>query len=270
MVSRGAMDSLRSLLETGALGFERSGPGRAIAVRRRAAVEALAREGYPRGLDPVVDRAGAMPRAEAVAAWRNAKRAGCAAVEPVLLRAFRAASLFRDADGTEVDLLALTRLAGVAAVTLQDPAEWRFSGRLGVAENLEFFYHVERVAPELDACLYAGGRLSARAVAWLASASMSEATLVHYGDYDPVGLAEYGRLHEACGARVTLYQPPHLAQILRRFGKPGLLKGRNAALLAGLRARSDPSIRDVVRLLDETGCGLEQEALLAESPESGV
>jgi hypothetical protein len=58
-----------------------------------------------------------------------------------------------------------------------------------------------------------------------------------------------------------LHIPPDLARLIREHGRPGLLAD-STAVLGRLRLSPDPDIRAVVRLLDETGCGLEQEALL--------
>ena len=261
-VGRSGLDALRGLLDAGALERTRVGAGSVIAVRQRQAVEAVARQLYPSGLESLaLLETMATPRAAGVAGVRDAKRSRRGAAEPVLLRAFHAAPLIGQA-GQALDLLAMTGLAGVAAVTLTRGAPWRFAGRLGIVENLELFYHVERIAPALDAALYAGGRLSERVVEWLAGEAMREAELTHFGDYDPVGLAEYLRLRRACGPRAELFLPADLPALMRRFGKRSLLSGRNADLLRELRAEADPAVRAVVSLMDETGCGLEQEALL--------
>ena len=260
-VGRRGMDALRGMLEAGALERARVGAGSVIAVRHPQVIEAVARQLYPSGLDAGAVGAGTPPRAAAVAAVRDAKRSRRGAEEPVMLRAFQPAVLAGQ-PGEIIDLLAMTRRAGVAAVTLTQGAPWRFAGRLGIVENLEVFYHVERLAPMLDAALYAGGRLSERVVQWLAGDAMSTAELTHFGDYDPVGLAEYLRLRRACGPRAALFLPANLPELIRRFGKRALLAGRNADLLRTLRAEPDPAVRTVVGLMDETGCGLEQEALL--------
>jgi hypothetical protein len=64
-----------------------------------------------------------------------------------------------------------------------------------------------------------------------------------------------------------MYVPADLSERIRRYGKLSLLSGRNAGLLATLRSNEDDAVREVVRLMDETGCGLEQEALLLGAPD---
>ncbi len=260
-LGRGNLAALRSLFESGALARERVGTGVVIRVRQRAAVEALARYLYPLGLAPVTPEDATVPRAHAIACVRNAKRSRRAAAEPVLLRAFRPVAL-SGPDGKRLDVFALTTLAGVAALTLSDAPPWGVAGTLAVVENLELFYSVERVVPDADLALYAGGRLSGRVLAWLGGDAMRAARMLHVGDYDPVGLSEYLRLKAACGPRAALHVPANLATLMRRYGKPALLGGRNGALLRTLRATDDAAVAAVVALMDETGCGLEQEALL--------
>lgn len=260
-VGRGNLAALRSLFEAGILERARVGAGRIIRVRQRAAVEALARGLYPLGLEPVAPTDATTPRAHAIATTRNAKRSWRAAAEPVLLRAFHPVAL-RGPEGRSLDVFGLTTLAGVAALTLTETPAWVLAGRLAVVENLELFYGVERVIPDVDLALYAGGRLSGRVLAWLGGEAMHAAQVLHVGDFDPVGMSEFLRLKAACGPRATLHVPANLAILIRRYGKPTLLGGRNSAVLRTLRASGDPAVAAVVALMDETGCGLEQEALL--------
>ena len=130
-----------------------------------------------------------------------------------------------------------------------------------IVENLEVFLHLEETGIACDLAVYAAGRMSERLLAWLASPAMSGCSVLHCGDYDPVGLQEYLRLRAACGSRASLYVPDDLMDLLRTFGKRELLSD-SPAVLRSVRASSDVSVRHVLRLIDEAGCGLEQEALL--------
>jgi hypothetical protein len=90
---------------------------------------------------------------------------------------------------------------------------------------------------------------------------MRKARVLHFGDYDPVGLDEYLRLREACPGRAELYLPQGLERLFARYSKPGLLRGTEA-VLRRLRDCGLPEVRRVVDLMDRHGAGLEQEALL--------
>lgn len=81
------------------------------------------------------------------------------------------------------------------------------------------------------------------------------------GDYDPVGLDECLSVKIVIGERVNLHIPPNLKDLVLKYGRPELLAD-STAVLNRLRGTSDPAIRQVVSILDDAGCGLEQEALL--------
>lgn len=78
-----------------------------------------------------------------------------------------------------------------------------------------------------DLAIWTVGRMSARRLlAWLASPSMQHCQYTHWGDYDPVGVAEYIRLRDACRDRVTMWIPDNLESLLRQHGRQSLLLKR--------------------------------------------
>jgi len=99
----------------------------------------------------------------------------------------------------EVDLFGLSQSAGVACLLLKEDDYWRIETDIAIVENLEVFLHFEKLHSRQVVALYAGGRLSSRALNWLASNVMSGALLLHCGDYDPVGLDEFLRLYNRVG-----------------------------------------------------------------------
>jgi len=90
---------------------------------------------------------------------------------------------------------------------------------------------------------------------------MTGARIVHFPDYDPVGMDEYLRFKQACPERTELFRPPSLKDLFPRYGKAQLLHD-NKAILARLRKSHDSDVRYVVGLMDRFGVGLEQEVLL--------
>jgi hypothetical protein len=226
-------------------------------VKEPVALQAFADRNYPSGfrgagLDLPV-------RARAVAEVRDSKRGKGRCPATVLLRGFHGCML--DADGASLAVAAWTARAGVAAVGLDRVVNFRFSGNLAVVENLEVFWNIEKVSLEVDLALYAEGRLDGKLLAWLASTVMQSVRVLHFGDYDPVGLDEYLRIKRACPGRTKLYRPDNLDELFRKYGKPRLLTD-SAAVMNRLRRSEDPEVRSVVTLLDRYGAGLEQEALL--------
>jgi hypothetical protein len=132
-------------------------------------------------------------------------------------------------------------------------------------ENLETFWHIERIAPFVDLAIYAEGRIGADVLNWLNSSGMTGTRVVHLPDYDPVGMDEYLRIKRACPERTELFRPPFLEELFARYGKAQLLHD-NSAVLARLRKSADSDVHYVVGVMDRFGVGLEQEALLIDPP----
>lgn len=250
---------LQSLFETEVLASERSGAGKRVVVKNRAALDAFVLRNYPSGLEGRGDTLA--PRSRAVAELRNSKKARETGPLMVLLRGFDNCELRA---GDEVLSVAhWTELAGVAALRL-DGRLWEFAGVLAIVENLEVFVNFERLKTGAQLALYAQGRLSSRILNWLCSPEMAQARIIHCGDYDPVGLDEYLRLKAACPERAELYLPSNLEDLLSRYGKRELL-GSSAAVLARLRKSEDQEVSRVVKLMDRYSVGLEQEVLLLDT-----
>ena len=250
-----SLKELRSLFDAGTLRQTRSGGGLVIRVDDPGTLAAFVGNRYPSDAATL----DAPPRARAVGLLRSAKRAGRTDLEPVLLRAFNAVACTRA--GLRCDVRAATRRTGAACLILEAGRFWSMTATLAIVENLEGFLHFEKMGVAADAALYAAGRLSDLALGWLGSPELSSCRFIHCGDYDPVGLDEYLRLKKAVGDRARLHVPPGLRELVATYGRPELLRD-SAAVLRRLRGAADPDVRTVVEILDETGCGLEQEALL--------
>lgn len=247
---------LQSLFETGVLIEERSRAGKKVVVKNQATLDAFVQRYYPSGLEGSGDPL--TPRSRAVAEHRDSKKARETGPLVILLRGFGNCELHAGEEALPV--AHLTELAGVAAVRLDD-RQWSYSGVLTIVENLEVFWNIEKLETGSQLALYAQGRLSSRILNWLSSPTMEQARIIHCGDYDPVGLDEFLRLKTACPERSELYLPSNLEELFLRYGKRELLPS-NAAVLARLRKTEDNDVRQVVKLMDRYGVGLEQEILL--------
>ena len=176
-----------------------------------------------------------------------------------MIRAFN--NMVFERKGKTLPAATLTGEYGAAAFLLKEPPFWGCGGTLAVVENLEPFLCFEKMRVAADAAVYAGGRMSARMLAWFASAEMSGCSFVHCGDYDPVGIDEYLRLKEACGARVKLHIPANIEDLFKKYGKRELLMD-SEAVLRRLRATKDPDALRIIELMNACNTGLEQEILL--------
>ena len=250
-----SLRDLQSLFDSGALCQARSGGGLVIEVRDAATLTAFYRKRYPSEGKVIAGP----PRARAVGMLRNAKRVGRTNIEPVLLRAMGPAVCTRD--GVQCDLRAVTVQTGATCLLLEEGRFWTLTTDIAIVENLECFLHLEKMGVSAGVALYASGRLSELVLRWLGSPELSQCRFTHCGDYDPVGLDEFLRLKTVVGDRAKLHTPENLKDLIATYGRPELIRD-SASVLRRLRGTTDPDVWEVVRMLDEAGAGLEQEALL--------
>ncbi len=257
LFSASARAALSPQFAAGILQEERIGAGTRVAVRNKAVLEAFASQLFPSGLS--IAPAGDTPRATAVGYYRDAKAAGITVAEPVLIRAFN--NMVFERKGEALPAASLTGKYGVAAFLLKEPPFWGCGGTLAIVENLEPFLCFEKMKVAADAAVYAGGKMSGRMLAWFTSAEMSKCSFVHCGDYDPVGIDEYLRHKEVCGARVKLHIPANIENLFEKYGKRELLID-SEAVLRRLRATKDPDALRIIEQMNVCNSGLEQEILL--------
>lgn len=256
-MSRSQREALRPLFDAGMLEERRAGAGTRVAVVDAEAVRAFADRHFPDGLD--VELAPDASRAEAVRGRRDAKL-GTGSTEALLMRAVAPAVV--ELGDHSLDVHAATQAFGVAAVRLA-PGVWpRFDGRLALVENDDVFWHFEETGLPAEVACLMRGRISNRVLDWLSSEAASGCTVLHCGDYDPVGVDEYRRLVEAPIPRVVYACPSDVAALIERHGKRALVRD-SAGLLPRLRRSDDPVIRRMVDLFDRFGAGVEQEILIS-------
>lgn len=256
--SNALLDWLAPLLATGVVERQRSGVGERLIVRRAETLSAHVERCFPGG----ANAAPATTRREAIARFRDSRIVAPDAPDLVLLRGLPGA-LLQSPEGT-IDLAEATAGHGAFALAVADLDRFRLSGCVATIENRESFFGAERLQLRgLPASTFVlgNGRLSLRMRAWLATQTTgaNAIELWHCGDYDAAGLSDYLALR-AAGARVHLFVPENLEDLLRRHGKPTLAIG-NAELDRLRRQINDPEVERVLALMAALGCGLEQELL---------
>jgi len=258
LVSPGVKRSLETQFAAGILQVERSGAGSRVVVKNKEVLSAFANQLFPSGL--ALPETSGLSRTDAISHYRDAKASASAFAEPVLIRAFNNATFTRN--GVTFPAGQLSKDYGVASFLLQEVPFWSYSGMLAVVENLESFLCFEKMNIAADVAVYASGKMSGRMLAWLASAEMSKCELLHCGDYDPVGIAEYLRLKEACD-RARLFIPENIEELFKKFGKRELLEDSEATLRR-LRSTKDPDALRIITLMNTYNIGLEQEILISQ------
>jgi len=265
-VSGAAQALLNPLRETGAITRDRSGGGWKLVLHNREALRAVLASQAPGFLEEVDPSLG--PKGQAVARSRDAHAAKGGDADLVLLKA-RPGIHLKGPEGQHLDAGELTRSAGALAVVLDDRLGWSIDGAGSVAlvtvENCECFLRAENLGVQTDVWIYTQGRLTKRVLSWLHVLAQAGGTLTHFGDYDPVGIDEYRRLHEGWGDRVRLHIPGNLEALFKsRSNRKIMAKERNQDVFGRLVAMGGSlpeDAREVLRLIQAYGAGLEQEAV---------
>jgi hypothetical protein len=250
---------LRPLLDAGVIIEERAGAGRRLVVRGPQELHAHVRSAFP----DVPVTADAPSRVASIARFRDSKALAGDTPDILTLRAWSDTALWRD--GHRVLGAEGTAAHGVFSFVLKCDAHYELRGPWALVEGPVMLLHFEHVPlqHDLPAVLYGGGRISRRTLGWLASQAAPDFRLVHFPDYDPVGLNEFIRVRTALGARAMLHLPENLGCSFEHFSKRALLHRRaSQKLLPRVRSSAIAEVKTVLKLIDDHNAGLEQEQLL--------
>ncbi|MEZ5538304.1 MAG: DUF2220 family protein [Thiolinea sp.] len=135
-------------------------------------------------------------------------------------------------------------------------------------ENPTAFVVLEQIVKQTwQLAVYTSGKMSEILLQQLKSWSQQGHRLVHFGDYDYVGLLEFARILRLDSA-ASIYYPETLEQLLQRYGNSQLLQkqtSQHLTLLETMRQLPDglgkQQLFFVYQLLQRTAKGLEQEGL---------
>lgn len=256
--SKALLDFLRPSIEAGVVVEKRSNSGRCLAVQNSGRLRQRLESCYP---NVVLNNVPS--RVAGVARYRDSKVLQGDTPDVLTLRSWSETALTYG--GEPLPTSALTTRYGVFSFMLRNESEYRLRGPWALVEGPVLLLHFERLRHECHAVLYGNGRLSGRVLSWLASQTESDFRLVHFPDYDPVGLSEFVRLRRALGARADLYLPPGLDERFAHFSKRSLLYSpASQRVLRGVRSSRIPEVRLVMELIHKNNAGLEQEQLLIE------
>jgi len=249
---------LGPLLDSGVVSWQRSGVGRRLVVNDADTLRSFSRQGFPNSTLP----GNVSSRIVGVGRFRDTKAVPNREHEIISVRVWRNDALLKN--GEPFGAAAATSAHGVFSFRFAPNCPYALRGSCAVIENPAVFAAVERLNLGVDAAIYGSGRISNRALDWLVRTD-SNLNLLHLPDYDPVGLAEFQRLHARLGKRVTLYLPTDIEARFSRFSNSKLLLRANSqTMLARLRRSEVSTVRRVIELLDRYNGGLEQEALLVQ------
>ncbi|MEI6195707.1 MAG: hypothetical protein WCS42_15410 [Verrucomicrobiota bacterium] len=251
------LNLLEPLLHGGVLELKPSGGGQKLVVKNAGALRDFCRQRFPEADLP----AEVGSRVEGVARFRDTKAMANRENEILSFRVWRDDALLKGSKS--VGAAAAAAAHGVFSFLLAQDCPYELHGACALVENPAVFMVAEQLKLDVGLMIYGHGRISNRAIDWLARSPATGFSLLHLPDYDPVGLSEFQRLHARLGERVILHLPADLETRFAQFSNQKLLKkGNSQAMLAQLRRSNLPAIRRVVELIDRYNAGLEQEALL--------
>ncbi len=257
---RAFLDLIAPLFASGAVVEQKSSAGRQFATVNLAVVREFHRQRFPLTDWPL----NAGSRIIAVGRFRDSKAMANDTGEIVSFRVWRDDALFKA--GKPVSAVSATAMHGVFSFLFADKCAYELRGVCALVENPAMLFAFEQLRLDIPLALYGGGRISGRVGEWLAGQKAAGFRLIHFPDYDPVGMNEHLRLRALLGDRVTLHLPDDLAACFDRFGNSQLVRRRaSQALLPKLRSSVVAEVKFVVELMDRYNAGLEQEALLLSS-----
>jgi len=258
--SASTLRALASLFDTGVLAWEPAKRGRVVRLIVPVAINEFIISNFPsEGQSGLLADSN---RARSILQSKDSKKGNTSQIPFAVMRGF-GNCILHQGNGL-LDAAALTRLYGVCALKVDRDSLWSFEGSVALVENLEVFWDIEKIL-DVDLAIYLSGRISNQIIEWLASNQMAKAKLIHVGDYDPVGLDEFLRVHSACGDRVKLFIPENIKYLFSTFGNPSLIREKpsNQKVLSKLRSTNNRDVLTVLPLIEEYGCVVEQEILLA-------
>ena len=159
----------------------------------------------------------------------------------------------------------LTQKNGIVGILISE-LNTKIAGVLVIVENFDCFLRAEKFVKDADVVIYASGKLDNRIISWINDCD-NISKIIHMGDYDPVGLAEFCRIEMNCKQESEFYFHEVIdISIFKKYGKQSLVSDRNnAKALEKLRTyeTNDSGFNLTLKILLETGLGLEQEFLLS-------
>ena len=250
----------------GAIRHSTQGRGAVYEIVRPEAIELELRRLLPGAVEPISEAL--TGRSRNIAQARDSK-AGVQAHERgyLLVKAIVPEVAWHSARKGCLDVAAVCRVAGAAALEITPEDDWCTEQPLWLVENQAVFERMDWLPSGASGSLvYYGGNLTRLQLAWLARRRRTP-EILHFPDYDGVGLQNYASLLEAAFDPVQLWLMPGWRDLLRRFGNARIWQEnrlRFDAVARRLAQRDPPLDPEVAHLLQELracGLALEQEAV---------
>lgn len=179
----------------------------------------------------------------------------------VLLKAIGQGVVWQEADRSiKLPLSEATADFGVASIAIAENDAWSTSYPLWLIENQALFDRTDWLLPDTKATLlYYGGHVHGQLLEWLKARQRAQ-KIIHFADYDGVGLANFVRLNAALGDHCSFWLMPDWSDKLNKYGNSQLW--RDTLREFNYSNRQLPKhIEPLVQQMLASGMALEQEAV---------
>ena len=162
--------------------------------------------------------------------------------------------------GTELALTQATENYGVASLAVEQEDGWQTEQDLWLIENQAPFSQTNWLPRGTQASIvYYAGQLNGVLVDWLKSRPRAK-NVIHFPDYDGVGLANFVRLHQALHGNCSFWLMPDWSGKLAKFGNNQLWRDTLREF-----TKAQPKLPDYLLPLAQqmltSGLALEQEVV---------
>jgi hypothetical protein len=162
--------------------------------------------------------------------------------------------------GVELPLTQSTRDFGVASLQIDSSDAWRSDNPLWLVENQALFDRTDWLPSGTVATLvYYGGQLNNILLNWLGSRPRA-GRVVHFPDYDGVGLGNFARLHAVLGDACEFWLMPDWSTKLARYGNAQLWRDTLPEFI-NASPRLPSYLAPLTQQMRQSGRALEQESV---------
>lgn len=178
-----------------------------------------------------------------------------------MLKAIGDNVLWRNGEqGVVLPLGQLTRDFGAACLRIEAGDAWYSEQALWLVENQALFDRTDWLpAGTAASLLYYGGQLDGRLLDWLANRRRAS-RIMHYPDYDGVGLGNFARLYALLGESCECWLMPDWSCKLARYGSRQLWRDTHREFTRAASQLPD-YLTPLTHQMRQSGLALEQEAV---------
>ncbi len=172
----------------------------------------------------------------------------------------RAVSWWSDEKGCVLALGQTTLDCGAAVLQISPQDDWYGDGELWLVENQALFDQLDWLPHSTGVSVaYYKGQVPGRLLDWLATRPRSP-QVIHFPDYDGVGLANFTRLNKALQGDVDFWLMPDWQTKLCQFGSNELWRNTYRDFAATFEILPQV-VRPLAELMQRHGLALEQESV---------